>query len=344
VKDVKRVISTSFWDDDLVLDGFSPEDRYFMLYLLTNPHTTQLGIYHLPLKKAALETGYSIETIKVLLDRFETKYDLIRYSDTNEVAIKNYLRHSIVKGGTPVIDCLIKDANQVKDRSLLIYIYNHMSNYLNDNTLNKTVIEFINLIKDKYIYINNNNDNDNERIVPRIVGGEIFPFFIPDVNEMGKSGNIGGQNGNIYSQNGNTKRCDFDNGNLPIKPKVQKMGKDDNIDTCFEKLWKMYPRKLGKGKISVSQKRKLFEIGFDKIARCIERFNEKHSGTEERFIPYGSTFFNSGYVDYLDENYCPKGNDEIVTAPETEDETPIDLFSMTEEEYQTFMREHPNGI
>ena len=41
---IKRVVDTSFWTDDKVLE-FTPEDRYFMLYLLTNPHTTQLGIY-----------------------------------------------------------------------------------------------------------------------------------------------------------------------------------------------------------------------------------------------------------------------------------------------------------
>ena len=96
MKDIKRCVSTAFWKDDKVLNEFSPEDKYFFLYLLTNPHTTQLGIYHLPIKVASVELGYSIDAIKVLLDRFENKYDIIRYSkDTNEVAIKNYLRHSI---------------------------------------------------------------------------------------------------------------------------------------------------------------------------------------------------------------------------------------------------------
>lgn len=42
---VKRVVDTQFWNDDKVVDCFSPEDKLFMLYLMTNPHTTQLGIY-----------------------------------------------------------------------------------------------------------------------------------------------------------------------------------------------------------------------------------------------------------------------------------------------------------
>ena len=162
MKDIIRCVSTGFWNDDKVLNDFSPEDKYFMLYLLTNPYTTQLGVYHLPIKKAALETGYSVDAIKVLLDRFEHKYKIIRFNhETSEVAIKNYLKHSIIRGGKPVKDCLEKDLKGVKDVSLVGFVFNHMSDL---DTLNETVTEFIYIhsdIKDKY----NDNDNDNERIV-----------------------------------------------------------------------------------------------------------------------------------------------------------------------------------
>jgi|GEM_PF-5308853 len=161
---ISRVVSTDFWNDSKVLDEFSAEDRYFMLYLLTNPRTTQLGIYELSLSKASNELGYSIDVIKVLLDRFETKYDLIKYNKaTGEVAIKNFLRHSIIKGGKPVMDCLLKEEKKVKDKSLLQYIFNNLSNY--EDSLNNTVKDFIRDIQSN----NNDNDNDNERIVPRIV-------------------------------------------------------------------------------------------------------------------------------------------------------------------------------
>ena len=156
---ISRVVSTDFWNDSKVLDDFSAEDRYFMLYLLTNPRTTQLGIYELSLSKASNELGYSIDVIKVLLDRFDTKYDLIKYNKaTGEVAIKNFLRHSIIKGGKPVMDCLLKEEKKVKDKSLLQYIFNNLSNY--EDSLNITVKEFMSSIQ-----MNNDNDNDNERIV-----------------------------------------------------------------------------------------------------------------------------------------------------------------------------------
>lgn len=182
---VKRIVSTGFWEDKKVIDDFSVEDRYFMLYLLTNPHTTQLGIYELPISTISNETGYNRDVVRVLIDRFMNKYDIIQYSyETGEVAIKNYLNHSIVKGGKPVFDCLIKEEKLVSDKSLLVYIYNSLSDKKIDNI---TVIDFLNYIKNEYENeIDNDNDNDNERIVPRIVtkGKKQIRNIIPPTIEM----------------------------------------------------------------------------------------------------------------------------------------------------------------
>ena len=110
---IKRIVDTTFWTDGKV-DEFSPEDKYFMLYLLTNPFSTQLGIYEISTKQAAFQMGYSVDALKVLLDRFENKYNMILFSkETNEIAIINFLRHSIMKGGAPVRDCLIKEMKKV---------------------------------------------------------------------------------------------------------------------------------------------------------------------------------------------------------------------------------------
>ena len=96
---VRRLVSTDFWLDEKV-DEFSPEDKYFMLYLLTSPFTKQLGIFRISVRQIALHLGYSIESVKVLLDRFSKQYGVILYSEkTSEVAILNYLRHSVIRGG-----------------------------------------------------------------------------------------------------------------------------------------------------------------------------------------------------------------------------------------------------
>lgn len=156
---IKRIVDTSFWTDDKVVEEFSPEDKLFMLYLMTNPHTTQLGIYSLSKKIMAFELGYSVEAISVLIERFETKYDIIRFSkDTNEIALKNSLRHNIVKGGKPVEDLLIKEIKKVKNKSLLEFVYDEL--VLHDN-LNKTVEDVIERMKNE-IEKENDNDNDND--------------------------------------------------------------------------------------------------------------------------------------------------------------------------------------
>ena len=77
---IKRDVSTSFWEDDKVIDNFTPEDKYFMLYLLTNPHTKQIGIYPLNVRQAAFETGYNVDSINHLLNRFENIHKIIKRS------------------------------------------------------------------------------------------------------------------------------------------------------------------------------------------------------------------------------------------------------------------------
>lgn len=165
---IKRIVDTSFWTDGKV-DEFSPEDKYFMLYLLTNPFTTQLGIYEISIKQFAFQLGYSIEAVSVLLDRFETKYDMIRYSkNTKEVAIKNYLRHSIIKGGAPVRDCLIKELKNVKNKELIEWVFLNVKNHSNINETVKNIITEYEEQNGVLKYCNekdNENDNDNENDV-----------------------------------------------------------------------------------------------------------------------------------------------------------------------------------
>ena len=178
---IKRVVDVHFWDDDKVLGTFSPEDKLFFLYLMTNPHTKQLGIYALPRQYIALEVGYALDVVDVLLDRFENVYGLIRYSyRTGEVAIKNYLRHSIVKGGKPVEDLLVKEIAEVKDLGLLQYVYDSIHDARNLNDTVKKILPLLNALGNENDNDNgngyekenenvNDNDNENEESLQRIV-------------------------------------------------------------------------------------------------------------------------------------------------------------------------------
>lgn len=77
-----RNIHLSFWQDTKVTDDFTPEDRYFYLYLLTNPHTNLCGCYEISIKQMANEMGYDARKVGKLIERFSSIHNLIRYSKT----------------------------------------------------------------------------------------------------------------------------------------------------------------------------------------------------------------------------------------------------------------------
>lgn len=86
--------------------------------------------------------------------------------------------------------------------------------------------------------------------------------------------------------------------------KTNNMCKADAL-ALFERLWKLYPVKKGKGQVSDAKKMKLLKIGYDEMKRAIERYMQYVKGIGYLSYQNGSTFFNGGYVDYLDANYEP---------------------------------------
>lgn len=95
--------------------------------------------------------------------------------------------------------------------------------------------------------------------------------------------------------------------------------KEMPIENFFEELWSLYPRKKGKSKVSKKQKKKLYEeVGYEKMKKAITKYKEETKDREEKFIMYGSTFFNSGYLDYLPveantKEIVPTGKTRILT-------------------------------
>lgn len=118
-----RKIHTQFWRDDKVLEEYTPECKIFMVYILSNQNTTQIGIYKITKKQIAFELGYSVETINTLMDIFINKYKTIRYNEeTRELAIKNWGKYNLDRTGKPMMDCINKELKEVKDKSLIKYV------------------------------------------------------------------------------------------------------------------------------------------------------------------------------------------------------------------------------
>ena len=94
--------------------------------------------------------------------------------------------------------------------------------------------------------------------------------------------------------------------NEPKESKVKESKvniKDSTLCAFFESIWALYPKKEGKGSVSKTQKEKLYKIGQEEIERCVRRYIDAKQGEDKKYLKSGSTFFNSGYVDYLDKNY-----------------------------------------
>lgn len=117
-----RKVNTDYWEDDKVVDDFTPEDRYFMLYLMTNPHTNQSGCYPLTIRQMEFETGYNKDTILKLLKRFTEILEVILYDEnTKEVLIKNWHKYNWTSS-PKVIACILKEVKSIKSNEFKNYI------------------------------------------------------------------------------------------------------------------------------------------------------------------------------------------------------------------------------
>lgn len=69
----------------------------------------------------------------------------------------------------------------------------------------------------------------------------------------------------------------------------------------FESLWNEYPNKKGKARVSKKSMEAMNKIGYEEMHRALERYKADKPDWQQ--WQNGSTFFNSGYVDYLDATY-----------------------------------------
>lgn len=172
---IYRNVQLSFWTDNKILDDFTPEDKYFYLYLLTNPHTNICGCYEISYKSMSDDTGYNKETIIRLLERFDKVHGVIKFSSsTKEVLVLNWYKYNWSKSEKVLIG-VCNVAKYIKNESFKKYIFDTIESVRN-NTLNipyeypmetsvsdtdtdsvsvsDTVINNIDNNKNKEIYIN----------------------------------------------------------------------------------------------------------------------------------------------------------------------------------------------
>lgn len=151
---IYRNIQMSFWTDTKVADEFTPEDRYFYLYLFTNPHTNLAGCYEISLRTMANETGYSKESIEKLIERLKTTHKVIDYcNETKEVLIINWHKYNWTSSGKFRIP-LFKQIEAIKYdkfRDFLTDIFNYSDTVSIPYPYGTDTTVTVNNIKETYI-------------------------------------------------------------------------------------------------------------------------------------------------------------------------------------------------
>ena len=143
-------------------------------------------------------------------------------------------------------------------------------------------------------------------------------LYLEKVEKRREAGKLGGRpKANDFSENQEKAKKANGFSEKQNNPDNEYVNDNDNVNenninnladakAMFERLWKLYPNKKGKGQVSDTQKKRLLAIGETTLVKAIERYSlELQKDADWRKAQYGSTFFNSGYVDYLGENYVP---------------------------------------
>ncbi|MFA5695891.1 MAG: hypothetical protein WC917_00295 [Bacilli bacterium] len=104
----QRYVNTRLWTDSniAILD---PIEKLLFVYFITNGHTNISGIYEIPLKMVAVETGIEVSMLGKILPRLK---DRVRYIG-GMVVVKNFIKHQetgSVNIQTGILNCL-KDLN-----------------------------------------------------------------------------------------------------------------------------------------------------------------------------------------------------------------------------------------
>ena len=86
----QRIINTKFWDDSYIT-ALTPTEKLLFLYLLTNPLTNISGVYELPARRVAFDTGVFCEEIESAFRKFEADGKVVYEGDW--VGIVNFIKY-----------------------------------------------------------------------------------------------------------------------------------------------------------------------------------------------------------------------------------------------------------
>lgn len=158
---VYRSVHLSFWTDNKVEDDFTPEDKYFYIYLLTNPQTNICGCYEISYSQMTRNTGYNKDTIIRLLERFENVHKIIKFDkNTKEILILNWYKYNWSKS-EKTLTGVENVAKHIKSEVFKKYVLDVVNCIRNDTPIMGHICPIQASVSDtdiNNIYINNKRD------------------------------------------------------------------------------------------------------------------------------------------------------------------------------------------
>jgi DNA-directed RNA polymerase subunit F len=159
---VFRQVHITFWTDTKISDEMSFEEKYLMLYLLTNPHTNQIGCYEISIKQISIESGLQEKDINKMLIDFEDVYKIIKYCKANkELLVLNWYKYNW-SFSPKVKQCIEKELKYIKSEEFIKYLCKVSEDYGYNLTNHSLSIPYPNNNNKRKEKNNNNNNNNKE--------------------------------------------------------------------------------------------------------------------------------------------------------------------------------------
>ena len=242
-------------------------------------------------------------------------------SDGNYITIQSWMRTDLkLSGNELIVYAIIYGFSQNKQGE-----FTGSVQYLADwvgctkRTVTTILRKFVDeeLVKKTVVQLDNNSKRVSYRanvgVGKNFLGGEkisqgVGKNFLGGRKKFPRGREKFSHNINI---NNNTNNNHRDTNNVHSCSESLEETHEETPEEFFERAWQYYPNKRGKGQVSDKSKERLMSHGWDNVKRAIDRYLEDLKKDEWRKAQNGSTFFNSGYIDYLDENYEPPMNPKL---------------------------------
>lgn len=164
-----RNVRLSFWSDSKVEEEFTPEDKYFYLYLLTNPQTNISGCYKVSYGTMVKDTGYSKDTIIRLIKRFDEVHDVLKFDEaTGEILLLNWHKYNWTSS-EKILTGIKTIANKIASENFKDYIFRQIECYKNDQQPCKYVRQDVTEESTNIEEFTDDDEKNNSQIVKDVI-------------------------------------------------------------------------------------------------------------------------------------------------------------------------------